>query len=128
MTADTVHLHHAFDYIEIPTHDIAVAEAFYRDAFGWRLTPYGPGYLGITSPNGQEIGGISLGGATGAGSITVVIFSRDLEATRDALLAAGGVLTRDIFPFPGGYRLHFTDPSGNELGVWTPELTPRIGD
>lgn len=26
---------------------------------------------------------------------------------------------RPAFSFPGGRRFHFTDPSGNELAVWT---------
>jgi predicted enzyme related to lactoylglutathione lyase len=26
---------------------------------------------------------------------------------------------KEIFSFPGGRRFHFTDPSGNELSVWS---------
>ena len=36
-----------------------------------------------------------------------------------AVVAAGGGLTKDIFPFPGGRRFQFTDPNGNELAVWS---------
>jgi predicted enzyme related to lactoylglutathione lyase len=32
---------------------------------------------------------------------------------------AGGVITQAIFSFPGGHRFHFTDPSGNQLAVWS---------
>jgi predicted enzyme related to lactoylglutathione lyase len=32
---------------------------------------------------------------------------------------AGGKIVRSIFSFPGGRRFHFTDPSGNELAVWS---------
>jgi predicted enzyme related to lactoylglutathione lyase len=32
---------------------------------------------------------------------------------------AGGTITKPIFAFPGGRRFHFTDPSGNELAVWS---------
>jgi predicted enzyme related to lactoylglutathione lyase len=35
--------------------------------------------------------------------------------------AAGGVITRPIFSFPGGRRFHFRDPGGNELGVYCVE-------
>jgi len=48
-----------------------------------------------------------------------VIFAVDLEATERRLLAAGGRIVRPIFSFPGGRRFHFTDPSGNELAVWS---------
>jgi predicted enzyme related to lactoylglutathione lyase len=35
------------------------------------------------------------------------------------VLAAGGQITRPIFSFPGGRRFHFSDPSGNELAVFS---------
>jgi predicted enzyme related to lactoylglutathione lyase len=28
---------------------------------------------------------------------------------------------KEPFGFPGGRRFHFTDPSGNELAVWSEE-------
>jgi predicted enzyme related to lactoylglutathione lyase len=112
------HVHHAFDYVEIPAVDLQVAEDFYAAAFGWRLVPYGPGYLGIITPDGREAGGLSLVGVVAPGGPTIVLFSRDLESSRDAVTAAGGRISREIFAFPGGRRFHFLDPSGNELGVW----------
>ncbi len=42
-----------------------------------------------------------------------------IEAMAAKVTAAGGVITAPIFSFPGGRRFHFTDPSGNELGVWS---------
>ena len=33
--------------------------------------------------------------------------------------AAGGSVVKPTFPFPGGRRFHFADPSGNEFGVWS---------
>lgn len=116
------HTHHGFDYIEIPSTDLVASGDFYREAFGWTFTAYGPAYLGIVTPDGVEAGGISEVGESpdaGTSGPLVVLYSRDLEATRDAVLAAGGTVTRDIFDFPGGRRFHFTDPSHNELGVWT---------
>lgn len=114
------HVHHGFDYIEITTTDLAASEEFYRNAFGWQFNAYGPGYLGIVTADGHEAGGISLAGdvARSSGGPLVVLFSYDLDATHDAVIAAGGAITRDTFSFPGGRRFHFTDPAGNELGVW----------
>lgn len=121
---DSTHVHHGFDYIEIPTTDMDRAEAFYGQAFGWRFTPYGPGYMGINTPDGREAGGLSLTGEVARGSLLVVLFSRDLQKTYDAVVAAGGTIVREIFEFPGGFRFHFLDPSGNELGVWAFTHTP----
>jgi len=117
--ADT-HVHHGFDYIEIPALNLDASATFYRAAFGWSFNAYGPGYLGIVTSDGHEAGGISLTGALERGDgPLVVLFSRDLELTRVAVLNAGGAITREIFEFPDGRRFHFTDPSGNELGVWS---------
>jgi predicted enzyme related to lactoylglutathione lyase len=33
--------------------------------------------------------------------------------------AAGGTIVKEPFSFPGGRRFQFTDPSGNELAVWS---------
>ncbi|VAW52451.1 Glyoxalase family protein [hydrothermal vent metagenome] len=30
-----------------------------------------------------------------------------------------GVIIKQIFPFPGGRRFHFTEPGGNEFAVWS---------
>jgi predicted enzyme related to lactoylglutathione lyase len=114
----STHVHHGFDYVEIPALDLQAAEDFYGEAFGWRFNPYGPGYLGIVTPDGREAGGLSLVGDVSAGGTTTVLFSRDLDASYASVVAAGGRISREIFDFPGGRRFHFLDPSGNELGVW----------
>jgi uncharacterized protein len=41
-----------------------------------------------------------------------------LEAALAAVQRAGGRISKPIFPFPGGQRFHFRDPSGNELAAW----------
>ena len=48
----------------------------------------------------------------------IIFYSSDLEATREAVLGAGGELTREIFSFPGGRRFHFREPGGNEFAIW----------
>ena len=45
-------------------------------------------------------------------------YSADLDATAAAVTDAGGRVVEGPYPFPGGRRLHFTDPGGTELGVW----------
>lgn len=49
--------------------------------------------------------------------LLLVIHAKDLEATQASIEAAGGTIVQQTFPFPGGRRFHFTDPSGNELAV-----------
>ena len=53
------------------------------------------------------------------GGPLVVIYAADLEAMEQRVTQAGGRIVKPIFSFPGGRRFHFTDPSGNELAVWS---------
>jgi predicted enzyme related to lactoylglutathione lyase len=53
------------------------------------------------------------------GGPLVVIYAADLELLEQRVRQAGGAIVRPIFSFPGGRRFHFTDPSGNELAVWS---------
>lgn len=111
--------HHAIDYIELSVSDLDAARRFYADAFGWGFTDYGPAYAGIQGPDG-EVGGLRLDPAprTGGGPL-VLLYSADLDASVEAVRAAGGTVTVEPYGFPGGRRFHFTDPTGNELGLWS---------
>ncbi|MDJ1370343.1 VOC family protein [Gulosibacter molinativorax] len=114
------HIHHAIDYIELFSVDLDSARTFYEDVFGWQFTEYGPDYLGIKSPLGKgEIGGIAGGRKPTHGGPLVLLFSEDLDATETNIVANGGNITKAPYEFPGGRRLHFRDPCGNELGVWS---------
>ena len=118
MTPMTAHTHHALDYIEFPVTDLDAAKHFYTAAFGWQFNDYGPAYAGIRG-SGGEVGGLRLDAAARApGGPLVLLYSDDLDRSATAVAAAGGTVTQGPYAFPGGRRFHFTDPSGNELGVW----------
>ena len=106
------------DYIEFPATDLAAVKAFYIGAFGWKFTDYGPDYTSFE--DGRLAGGFSKQAtvAPGAGPL-VVIYAADLAGMEAKVQAAGGAIVKEIFPFPGGRRFHFTDPSGNQLAVWS---------
>jgi predicted enzyme related to lactoylglutathione lyase len=111
--------HHRIDYVELTVTDLADAMRFYGDAFGWTFTKYGPAYAGIHGPGEREVGGLEEGDVRPNGGPLVILYSDDLDATRVAVLAAGGTIHTETFDFPGGRRFHFLDPAGNELAVWT---------
>lgn len=109
--------HHTIDYVELQVADLAAARSFYERAFNWQFTDYGPEYAGIQRTDGGEAGGIMQ--AESAEPPLVQLYSDDLDATLKAVEAAGGSITVPPFEFPGGRRFHFTDPAGNQLGVWS---------
>jgi predicted enzyme related to lactoylglutathione lyase len=108
------------DYIEFPATDIERTKRFYAEAFGWKFTDYGPDYTSFT--DGRLNGGFTTAGKVirGGGAL-IVIAADDLADAENRVQAAGGTITTSAFSFPGGRRFHFTDPSGNELSVWTQE-------
>lgn len=112
-------VHHTIDYVEIPAKAVAAAKDFYAAAFGWTFNDYGPDYAGIRTVDGDgEVGGLNGTGEPGRGGPLVLLYSEDLDATVDAVRAAGGEVIAGPYAFPGGRRFHFLDPSGVELGVW----------
>ena len=111
--------HHAIDYIELGVTDLAMSKEFYAAAFGWTFNDYGSDYAGIVAPDQEgEVGGLNPHREPGRNGPLVLLFSDDLDATMASIAAAGGNVVEGPYAFPGGRRLHFLDPSGNELGVW----------
>jgi predicted enzyme related to lactoylglutathione lyase len=108
--------HAQIQYIEFLSKDIQLAKKFYMECFDWSFTDYGPDYTAFA---GDYIDGGFTSGSPVKGSILVIIYSKELEVTRDRIIKAGGTIEQDIFSFPGGRRFHFTDPDGNELAVWS---------
>ena len=106
------------DYIEFSVTDIDTAKNFYSSVFGWQFTDYGPGYTSFE--DGRLSGGFEqVDTHPGPSGVLVVIYSIDLEATELAVRNASGTIVKETFEFPGGRRFQFTDPSGNELAVWS---------
>jgi predicted enzyme related to lactoylglutathione lyase len=97
---------------------MAKSKRFYKEAFDWRFKDYGPAYAGIQKQGG-EAGGLRLDPKVSPGGPLVILYSNDLESTIMKVRKAGGRITKDPYDFPGGRRFQFTDPSGNELAVWS---------
>ena len=105
------------DYIEFPATRIPDIKRFYGSVFGWTFQDYGPDYASFA--DGRLNGGFQTAAQAQPGGPLVVIYAVDLEATERKVRQAGGTITQTIFSFPGGRRFHFTDPSGNQLAVWS---------
>ncbi|MDH4073514.1 MAG: VOC family protein [Gammaproteobacteria bacterium] len=108
------------DYIELPASDFDAVQAFYEKAFNWKFVDYGPEYRSFA--DGKLDGGFRKSDViakVNAGSALVILYAKNLEATRDKVVASGGKIVVDIFSFPGGRRFQFADPHGNELAVWS---------
>jgi predicted enzyme related to lactoylglutathione lyase len=103
------------DYIEFPSSNRAHSSAFFQAAFGWGITSYGPDYDGL---NGAGVDGGIDQSADKVAATMAVVRTDDLDGAERRVIAAGGVITRAQFDFPGGRRFHFREPGGNELAVY----------
>lgn len=111
--------HEKINYLEYAASDLEATKGFFDKAFGWTFVDYGPDYVAF---NDQGVDGgfyrADLSSSSANGGALTVFFSNKLEETLDKVAAAGGVIIKPIFSFPGGRRFHFTEPSGNEFAVW----------
>ena len=105
------------DYIELPTIDLTEAKNFYGKVFAWTFVDYGPDYASFN--DGRLDGGFRKEQTVTKGGPLVIMYALNLESIKESVESAGGKIIMDIFEFPGGRRFHFTDPSGNELAVWS---------
>ncbi|WP_421773173.1 VOC family protein [Gracilimonas sp.] len=116
--------HEKIDYVEFPSADLDATKSFFRNAFDWEFTDYGPEYCDFS---GEGINGgfykSEKKSTTETGAALIVFYSKDLEATKEKVKKAGAEIVQDTFSFPGGRRFHFTEPSGNEFAVWSDKGT-----
>jgi predicted enzyme related to lactoylglutathione lyase len=107
-------------YVELPARNMQATKDFFARVLGWEFQDFGPEY---TAFSGQGLDGgffkSELNSSTHNGAALIVFYSNDLEATQAKIEQAKGIIVKPIFPFPGGRRFHFTEPSGNEFAVWS---------
>lgn len=107
-------------YLELPAKALAQTKIFFKDVFGWTFVDYGTEYTAF-SHNGIS-GGFyksDLTSTSANGSVLIVFYSHDLETIQAKITAAGGIILKSTYAFPGGRRFHFSDPNGNEYAVWS---------
>ncbi len=104
-------------YIEFKAKDLEKTKKFYSACFQWSFTDYGEWYVSFSESG--LYGGFEKTENDIVNGALVVLYHKDLKLIKSKIISAGGNITKDIFSFPGGRRFHFTDPSGNELAVWS---------
>jgi hypothetical protein len=116
-------------HFEIPADDIERAQAFYREAFGWRVNPvpdmnYTLVSTTETNEDGspKEPGAINGGMMTRGGAFTAPVITIEADDIDDALLTVeklgGTVAMPKMTVGDMGYSAYFTDTEGNVVGLW----------
>ena len=105
------------NYIEFKAKNIEKIKQFYSKAFDWTFTDYGPSYTAFSS-SGLEGGFEKTDQKINNGAL-VILYNENLEEIKQHIIELDGIISKEIFSFPGGKRFHFIDPSGNELAIWS---------
>ncbi|WP_111709562.1 VOC family protein [Lutibacter citreus] len=105
------------NYIEFKATDLEKIKVFYKSVFNWEFTDYGSTYTAFSESG--LMGGFEKTDKTISNGVLIVIYHNNLDLIKNKIIEFDGKITKDIFPFPGGKRFHFQDPSGNILAIWS---------
>ena len=93
---------------------------FFEARLGWSFEWFGLDYVAFHGA-GLE-GGIyradMASRSAGVGAL-IVFYSRDLEASEALVLSHAANIIKPVYDFPGGRRLQFAEPTGNEFAFWS---------
>jgi len=106
------------DYVEIPVTDLKKAREFFSALFDWSFQEWGDDYMSFN--DGRLEGGFRRAAESApATGVLIVFFSTDIDRDFDRVQELGATISEPIFPFPGGRRFHFVDPTGTEFAIWS---------
>jgi predicted enzyme related to lactoylglutathione lyase len=104
-------------HFEVVGENAEALQAFYRDAFDWRLEGAGPGYA-MAYPGGNINGGIGVAPDGGPGRVTFYIDVPDLAVALARIERLGGRTAAKPLDVPGGPSFAlFADPEGHVVGL-----------
>jgi predicted enzyme related to lactoylglutathione lyase len=111
-------------FFEVISSDAPRAQKFYAELFGWQVSadPAMGGYGLVDTGAGEDAVGGGIGAADDPGETGVKIYMRvdDLDAYLDRAEKLGGRRLVPPTDLPGNFGRFaiFTDPDGNQVGLW----------
>ena len=115
------------DYVEIPVTDLKKARTFFAALFGWSFQDWGEDYMSFH--DGRLDGGFRRSAESApATGVLIVFFSENLDRDFERVQELGATISEPIFPFPGGRRFHFVDPTDTEYAIWSAVSEPENGE
>ena len=110
-------------WFEIAGKDHKGLQEFYAKLFDWNVDANNPMEYGMVEANDVGLGG-GIGGTppdAPSGHVTIYVVVDDLQAALDKAESLGGKIATPPMDVPDGPSIaHFTDPSGNFVGLMKP--------
>jgi len=102
-------------YIRIPTSDVDVSAAYYRDTFGWNTSDSAT----FSDLSGHVIGHFMTDlGVVGEAGIVPYVYVADIDESLAKVVANGGAVTTEPYAEGTLWVSVTKDPTGNAIGVW----------
>ncbi|WP_214402901.1 VOC family protein [Pseudonocardia lacus] len=106
-------------YLQLPATDVEESAAFYSTVFGWRLRRKEDGRVSFDDGVGEVSGHWETGlPAAERPGLLVHVLVVDVEATLEAVRAAGGRVVEAAHGAPPEVHALVADPAGNVIGVF----------
>lgn len=107
------------EWIVIPAPDIRAAETFYREVFGFSISPYSATYLVFKAGNVSGALDQDLAPSTNSTSFSLTV--TNIDETLALIREHGGDIVKEKYELgPGaGYCAKFRDPNGNTLELYS---------
>ena len=106
-------------YIEMPATEITRSADFYQRVFGWNIRKRGDGSVAFDDTV-NEVSGTWITGRPPQGSpgLLVYIMVDSVDATVEAVVAAGGEIVQPVGGDAPEITARFRDPGGNVIGIF----------
>jgi predicted enzyme related to lactoylglutathione lyase len=105
-------------YIELPSGDVDASAGFYNSIFGWELRTRGDGARAFDDGSGVSGTWVAREEAPNDAMRTYIMVDSIADALRQIESQGGTVLMGYTAIGPNAGFAIFTDPSGNELGLY----------
>ena len=94
--------------------------ALFEATLGWSFEWFGPDYVAFQGAGLEgSICRADMVSRSADGGALIMFYSRNLEASEALVLSHGASSIKPVFDCPGGRRLQFAEPTGNEFAFWS---------
>jgi hypothetical protein len=117
---------YAVVHIEFSANDLGSAGKFYADLFGWKIEQIPEMNYATFDPQEGPGGGFNpVSDTNPVGTVLVYVGTDDIEGTLARVESLGGKIVSPKMEIPEtGWFALFTDPTGNQIGLYTPMERP----
>lgn len=109
-------------YLEIPAPQFERTLKFYETVFGWEIKVEDDGQYAVFKTGNFE-GGFDYRKKPSRDGVVLYLKTPDMHSHLGTIVSSGGnvVKPKTMISQEYGFEALFTDPSGNLMGLWSPE-------